>query len=417
MAKSKTKFPLEFLFQQRDPTALPIDNILEREENEYRHKTTEELLAMLKTEANSLYHSTIDRYRKLQKQFDPEFYPKITEVELGKLQSDEDINRELDVGHATKIFANYDEEMFQPIYCIKTPLKDEWTIVNGQHTATSTSAIVEGGFMKGYKPQNWKKFKVLVIYIETHNRAKAREAFALLNGEFSKGIDTFDIWKQHYLSVRLDKSGNPKYLLTSQIIDVMKEFYCVPLPEGHDDVGQPGAATHLSGIELLVGEDGDLTKLRFVFSNRNNYWNHMAVDAAEFGFYGNLFDYARLHNLNLNSKEGEQFMLDIHAVVQKVFRNMGKLKTTAQAAFKKYRFEQFTDQNATGGAFNRDLYFAYKVYRVLGGTFELPGFDELYTNKGVDSIQYMDKEIDFINKYLPIDKHIVKKSIQLPKKK
>jgi hypothetical protein len=416
----KTAFPLVFKVTKRDPNDFPIENILEREVDEYREKYVEELLASIQTEANDAYHRGVERYQKLGKTFKAEFYPKVTEVEIGKLKSDEDINRELDVAHATDIFVNYDEQCFQPVYCIKTPGKDEWTIVNGQHTATSTAAIVEGGFMtingKKVPSKNWKKFKILVIYIETHDRSTAREAFALLNGEMSKRIDVFDKWKQHYLSVRLDNSANPVYKHTYNLIQILKQYNCTPLPADHDDVGEPGAITHLAGVESLA-PTADYSKVIFVFSTRDKFWNNLSVDNAELGFYGTLFEFAQAENVDMNGSDWDQFLNDLHATVQGVYRTMNKLKSNASKAFKQYRFEQFTDKDGKGAGFTLSLYFAYQAYIKLGGKFVIKALKDLHVHKGVDALQYLEaKQITQINTHASATNQIVKRSIQLPKK-
>lgn len=416
----KYNFPLTFNFVKRDLNDFPIENILDREVDEYREKYVEQLLASIQTEANDAYHRGIERYQKLGKTFKAEFFPKVTKVEIGKLKSDEDINRELDVGHATDIFVNYDEQCFQPVYCIKTPGKDEWTIVNGQHTASSTAAIVEGGFMtidgKKVASKNWKKFKILVIYIETHDRSKAREAFALLNGEMSKRIDVFDKWKQHYLSVRLDQSANPIYKHTFNLIQILKQYNCTPLPADHDDVGEPGAITHLAGVESLA-PTADYSKATFVFKTRDEFWNNLAVDNAELGFYGTLFDFAQAENIDMNSNDWNQFLVDLHATVQGVYRNMTKLKSNATKAFKQYRFEQFTDKAGKGSGFTLSLYFAYQAYIKLGGNFIIKGFKDLHVHKGVDALQYLETtQITQINTHASTSNQLVKRTIQVPKK-
>jgi len=418
----KSTFPLTFTPVQRNQNDLPIENILERDVGEYREKYVAELLEMIQSEANDAYHKGVERYEKTKKTFSVKLYPKVTEVEIGKLKSDEDINRELDVGHATDIFTSYDEQCFQPVYCIKTPNKDEWTIVNGQHTASSTAAIVQAGLMtdekgKRISPKNWAKFKILVIYIETDDRSKAREAFALLNGEMSKKIDVFDKWKQHYLSVRLDSSANPVYKHTYNLIQILKDCNCTPLPIDHDDVGEPGAITHLAGVETLA-PTADYSKVKFVFKTRDTFRNNKPVDNAELGFYGTLYDFAFEENVEMNSKDWQQFLQDLHATVHGVYRNMNQLKTKASKAFKQYRYEQFTDKDGKGAGFTLSLYFAYQVYVKLGGTFVIKALKDLHVHKGIDAIQYLEaEEIKKINAHLAASKQITKRTVALPKKK
>lgn len=412
---NKVIFPITFNVITRNPHDRPINNILERKDGEYAQISISDLVDKVDTGSNIEFNSALTRYQTLSIMFDPANFPTAKMVPLGLLASDEDIQRELDVPHATNIYAYFDEERVQAIQAVKTPGKEEYTMVNGQHTATGVALIVASGRMKGWKAKDWKKFPMLVSYIETTDRSKARETFALLNGEMSKEITTFDHWKQHYLSVRLDKSGNPKYLHTAKLIQILKDNGCIPLPEGHDDAGQPGALTHINAVETAA-KNGDYDKLKFIMSSRNKFWNNLPVDNTEFGFYGSLFDITEDENILRNTAEWDAFMMDLHAVVQTVFRGMPKLKSSVTKAYKKYRYDQFLDKNANV-PFNVTLYVAFKIYKMLGGTFAIPALENLYVNKSVDVTHYLDaSEITYINTLVPAQKKIKGKVVVMPKK-
>ena len=312
----KSKFGITFDYHKRDKTGRQINNILERKPGQYAQISIEDLVNKVNTGGNIDFMSALERYQKLAIMFDPANFPVTGMVLLGDLASDEDIQRELDVPHATNIFAYFDEQRVQSIQAVKTPGKQEYTMVNGQHTATTVALIVASGLMKGWKAKDWKKFPILVSYIETLDRSKARETFALLNGEMSKDITTFDHWKQHYLSVRLDGSKNPKYLHTAKLIEILKKYECVPLPEDHDDAGMAGAVTHLNAVETAA-KGGDYEKLEFIFANRNKFWNSLPVDNTEFGFYGTLLDITEAESVLRNTQEFDEFVEDIHAVVDR----------------------------------------------------------------------------------------------------
>jgi hypothetical protein len=408
-------FPVSFTFNKRAANGRQINNILERQVGQYAQVSIIDLVNKVNTGSNVDFLSALERYQKLAIMFDPANFPVSKLVPLGVLASDEDIQRELDIPHATHIFAYFDEQRVQSIQAVKTPGKEEYTMVNGQHTATSVALIVASGLMKGWKAKDWKKFPILVSYIETNDRSKARETFALLNGEMSKEISTFDHWKQHYLSVRLDGSGNPKYLHTAKLIETLKKYNCTPLPEGHDDAGMPGAVTHLNAVET-AGKLGNYDKVEFIFSNRDKFWNNLPVDNTEFGFYGSLFDITEDQNILRKSKDFEAFMVDIHAVVQQVFSGMPKLKASVTKAYKRYRYDQFLDKNASV-PFNVALYVCYKVYKMLGGTYDIPALNSLYVNKNVDVIHYLtDTETAYINTFVPAKSRIKVKTVAMPKK-
>lgn len=413
-AKSIPSFPLSFNQVKRDPDERQINNILEREEGAYAQRTVSELVKSVDTGSNIEFNSAKTRYQKLQTLFDPANFPVAAYVPLGVMTSDEDIQRELDIPHATNIYAYFDEQRVQAIQVIKTPGKEEYTIVNGQHTATSIALIVASGLMKGWKAKDWKKFPVTVTYIETNDRSKARETFALLNGEMSKEISTFDHWKQHYLSVRLDQNGNPAYLHTYKLIGLLKQYNCVPLPQGHEDAGLPGAVTHLDAVETAAKNE-NYERLEFILQNHDAFWNNLPLDAAEFGFYGTLLDIAEEENILRNTDEWNYFLVHLHAVVQKVFKGMPKIKTSVSKAYKKYRYDQFFDKNASV-PFSVALYVAYKVYQKLGGTFSIPKLENMYVHKNVDVINYLtDSEVEYINKHVPAKSKLKNKAVTIPK--
>jgi hypothetical protein len=404
----KSKFPLQYFYPSKNPNALPINDLLQK--TEYDDFAVEELLEGLRDKSNTSYWDAVANWKRKTTKVDPSLYPKFAFVEIGKMTSDQDINRQLNVGHATKIFAQYDPELFLPIYCIKTPGKDEWTIVNGQHTVTGTAAIVFEGFMKGVNKKHWKKFKVLVIYIETHKREKAREAFALLNGEMSLPIATYDVWKQHYLSVVLDQSKNPKYLHTYEIIMRLRKGNIVPLPDGHDEEGQPGALTHLDGIMSMCPFDPskevqDYSKLDWFISIRSKYLYDTCVDNAELGFFGRIFDLTEEHNIDRDDSKFIECMDGIMSVVQTIFKGLPTCKKYSVQAYKSWRGDNFGIADTGNMGFNGPLYFAYQTYRKLGGTFDIPKLYDMFNHKGKDALCYLDETyIERINGYMKNNK-------------
>jgi hypothetical protein len=391
---TKSKFPLTYFYKAINPNQIPINDLLQQ--TKYKDRKLKELLANLQDQNNTTYYDALKNWAGKIKKIDPTMFPKYKLVELGKMKSDQDINRELDIGHCTNIFQNYDPEMFQPIYCIKTPGKDEWSIVNGQHTATATAAVVFENLVEGVKGKDWEKFQVLVIYIETHSREKAREAFALLNGEMSLQIARYDIWKQHYLSVKLDFSGNPRYKHTYDIIMLLRKYGVIPLPEDHDESGQPGALTHLSGIEEMAKfnpnkEYQDYSKLEWYLQMRNKFLYDADVNDIELGFYGTIYDLTETYNIDRSDTAFEQCMEDIMAVVQNIFLDMPTLKKQAVAAYKAYKGDNYGVADTNGMGKSGPIYFAYQAYRALGGTFNIPKLHNLFVHKNNDALFYLDQ--------------------------
>lgn len=417
----KRKFPLNYFYASKNPDLIPINDVLQQ--TTYKDYEVEELLEKLRDQNNTSYWEAVANWKRKVK-VDPDMYPKFACVEIGKMTSDQDINRELNVGHATNIFAKYDPEMFLPIYCIKTPGKDEWSIVNGQHTATGTAAVVFNGFMKGVKAKDWKKFKILVIYIETSNREKAREAFALLNGEMSLKISDYDTWKQHYLSVVLDKSKNPKYIHTHEIIMRLRAANIIPLPEEHDETGQPGALTHLAGVLTMCpfnpnSDQQDYSKLEWWIAMRSKFLYNENVDNVELGFFGRLYDYTEENNIDRNDPEFVNCVEAIMAVAQIIFKGLPTCKKHSVMAYKAWRGDNFGVADTSGMGFSGPLYFCYQIYRILGGTYNIDKLYNLFKHKEQDAVTYLDPTyIQRINDHLPDSNKVVRSKYNLePTKK
>jgi hypothetical protein len=420
--KLRNKFPLSYFYPSKNPDQIPINDVLQQ--TTYKECEVEELLEKLRDQNNTSYWEAVANWKRKVK-VDPDMYPKFTCVEIGKMTSDQDINRELNVGHATNIFAKYDPEMFLPIYCIKTPGKDEWSVVNGQHTLTGTAAVVFNGFMKGVKAKDWQKFKILVIYIETGNREKAREAFALLNGEMSLKISDYDTWKQHYLSVVLDKSKNPKYIHTQEIIMRLRAANIIPLPEEHDETGQPGALTHLAGVSTMCpfnpgSDQQDYNKLEWWIAMRSKFLYNENVDNVELGFFGRLYDYTEENNIDRNDPKFLSCVEGIMSVAQIIFKGLSTCKKHSVAAYKAYRGDNFGVADTSGIGFSGPLYFCYQIYRILGGTYNITKLYDLFKHKDKDAVTYLDPTyIQRINDYLPDTNKLVrsKYNIETTKKK
>jgi hypothetical protein len=420
----KKKFPIKFRFPPADEEMLAINDVFQQKK--YKDYSMEELLSKLTDDNNLDYGIEVAKWlNKVQVDYD--LYPKATMVELGKLKSDQDINRELNVSHATKIYGDYDPHLYQPIYCIKTPKKDKWTIVNGQHTATSTAGIVSDGWMKDWgkdSGKDWRNFKVLVIYVETNSRAKARKAFALLNGKMSLKIAKYDEWKQAYLSVKLDKEKDGEYVHLYNIILRMRDKGIIPLPEDHDDIGLPGACVHLSGIEAmckfdykLPPKDQDFTKLDFWLNFHERYLSDVAVDAAEYGIATRLLHHAEQSGVDVKSESFVQFVDDLMATWQRCFNgDFDFTKTVCVDAYVRYRGAAYNSPDKAGMGYDGSLYPIYKAYRHIGGTFELSSLENLFVKEDKDVIHYLSETvIKKINSFSPKNKQIVRKTYSLPK--
>ena len=104
------------------------------------------------------WQKLVAEYRKQNIILNPKLRPLVRMVKLGKLLIDEDIQRALDSKHCTKKIASiqyFDPRLLQVVYCIKTPGKEEYHAVDGQHTATTLAALIDAGLFDG--ESDWKK--------------------------------------------------------------------------------------------------------------------------------------------------------------------------------------------------------------------------------------------------------------------
>ena len=137
---------------------------------------------------------------------DPNLRPLVKMVKLGMLLIDEDIQRALDLKHCKKIAMPgiFNPSLLQVVFCVKTPGKEEYHAVDGQHTATLSAALIDAGLFA--LETDWREIEMPVLYIETDNKAFARKAFALINGKGKKKISPWYEHRTKVMSVRIDGS-------------------------------------------------------------------------------------------------------------------------------------------------------------------------------------------------------------------
>ena len=77
----------------------------------------------------------------------------------------------------------------------------------------------------------------------------------------------------------------------------------------------------------------------------------------------------------------------------------------------------FADKSASA-PFTVELYVAYKVYRLLGGTFDIPKLQIMYVHKKIDVINYLaETEIKHINTLVNAKSKIKAKKVVIPTNK
>jgi hypothetical protein len=194
----------------------------------------------------------IAEYRKQGIILNPKLRPLVRMVKLGVILIDEDIQRALDAKHCTKKIAAiqcFDPRLLQVVYCVKTPGKDEYHAVDGQHTATTLAAMIDAGLFDG--ETDWRDVEVAVLYIETTNKAFARKAFSLINGKGKKKISAWYDHRTKVLSVRIDASTDAEDVEAEHKQSICEKYDCYPVDEDSVHAGTTaGTFTHMQAFNL-----------------------------------------------------------------------------------------------------------------------------------------------------------------------
>ena len=161
--------------------------------------------------------SVVRSYKKSGKVFDPTLRPRVAMIQLSKIKIDEDIQRDLDPQHVSKIASQelFDPRLLQTIFCAKMPGKNEYHAVDGQHTATVIAAMVQAGLFVG--EDDWTTVEVAVSYIETSDKSFARRAFDTINGSGKKRQSRWGRHRIRVQSVRIDGSKEEKMVEVSKL--------------------------------------------------------------------------------------------------------------------------------------------------------------------------------------------------------
>lgn len=224
--------------------------------------------------ATQAWNSTIRRYHRVKKTFDPKLRPRVAMIPLSQIFIDEDIQRALNRKHAVNIVDEdyFDPRLLQTIFCAKMPGKNEYHAVDGQHTATVIAALVESGLFDG--ESDWRTVTVAVAYIETDDKSFARNAFALINGRGKVRIST---WAQHRTrvqSVRIDGNRLPDNVEAELKQQICERHECYPVDKDSELVGLPGTFTHMEALNL------ENVELELCCNWHNTYFHYQNIDGS-----------------------------------------------------------------------------------------------------------------------------------------
>lgn len=307
------------------------------------------------------WQKLVAEYKKQNISFNPRLRPLVKMIKLGLILIDEDIQRLLDAKHCTKKIAaieNFDPRLLQVIYCVKTPGKNEYHAVDGQHTATTIGAMIAAGLFDS--ESDWREVEVAVLYIETTSKAFARKAFALING---KGKKKISVWYEHrtkVMSVRIDGSTDPEDVEAERRQTICEKYNCYPVDKDSIYVGKPGTFTHMEALNL----DDEILEVACKF--HNDYFHYDAIDGSLWFIIHDIFKSFKAAKIELTDK----FLGELAGILQVYFAGLYEFHQSVKGAHG--RWGEYTYGYPV--AWDDDSIAAVLVmlYKKLGGTQQVP---------------------------------------------
>ena len=377
--KNSVDFPIKWEPSKVKGTR-KVNNKLARKEGEFYVKTVAERLEEVNHPNNQGLHDAVEDYYKKGITFSLKNLPKHRKVKLKDILIDEDIQREIDEVHVMHIVQGFDARRVNPIFAVKFPEEDTYHCTDGQHTVVSLAKLAQAGLIDEIDESDWEEMEVDVLYVETTDRAFAREHFAFINGVGKKKVDEYDNHKQRVLSYRLDGNTNQEYALAAEKQTICEENNVFPIgKEDEENLGIPGTLTHLAAIKTMKPEI-----LKFIAKNHNKFWKDEVVDAAEFSFNKHLYNKAQVP---VDDEKFVQFLTDLNAIIKGLFTNPSQLSTVVSDAYAAYSKTVYgTTKSVHDTAL---LNVVLKIYQKLGGTYPVPDIVLSHTEAGHDLYNFL----------------------------
>lgn len=303
----------------------------------------------------------VAEYQKKGIKLDPKLRPLVKMVKLGSICIDEDIQRALDSKHCTTICSidNFKTQLLQVVYCIKIPGREEYHAVDGQHTITLLSALIDAGIFSG--EESWREVEVPVLYIETSSRAFARKAFALINGKGKKKISPWYEHRTKVLSVRIDGSDDHDDKIAERKQKICEKYECYPVDKESAFVGLPGTFTHMEALGL------DSKVLELACKWHNEYFHYDEIDGSLWFIMNDLYKSFNAAKIPL----ADSFLQELAAILQQYFAGLHQFHQCVHRAHLKwgkhvYGYEDFPWQEDSIAC------LLMQLYQRLGGTHRIP---------------------------------------------
>lgn len=291
---------------------------------------------------------------------DPNLRPLVKMVKLGMLLIDEDIQRALDPKHCKKIAMPgiFNPSLLQVVFCVKTPGKEEYHAVDGQHTATVIAALVDAGLFA--MEADWREIEVPVLYIETSSKSFARKAFALINGKGKKKISPYYEHRTKVMSVRIDDSDDDDDREALRKQEICEQYHCYPIDDEGPFVGKPGTFTHMQALNL----PDKVLELACRF--HNTYFHYDPIDGSLWFMINDIYKAFDAAKIPIT----DEFLNELAGILQGYFAGLHGFHQSVKGAHLRWGIHTYGYEQG----WNDDSIAATLVmlYKKLGGTQSIP---------------------------------------------
>lgn len=286
-----------------------------------------------KLNKSAVWKKTIKAWLAQNKTFDMSRFPKVSDEELGVLDIEEDIQRELDEKHCAKTIANpdvFDPALLQPVICIKTS-KGKFISIDAQHSVSTVAALIDAGLVPGHT--DWQKFKYPFMYIETDNLAYARKAFGILNGKGKKKQSAYQDLRNSVFAIRIDKDKSDKDdVELEKKVATAEKFNCFPVEVDSDLSKYPGTFTNIATFKTLNTDE-----ISVACGWHDNYFHYENVHVSLFFAFRDIIRQSDVAKIKLTPK----FLEELAALVQNLFGNLSQFQESVTEAHRRWTTKRY----------------------------------------------------------------------------
>lgn len=256
--------------------------------------------------------------------YTPEHFGRVGYVPMGKVFSNLDIQRHIEVSHiGSNILPILDPRITQPINVVYHKEQDIYTAWDGQQTASTIYSLLKYGLID---LDNWEEFPLKANIIDADltvpgsnitGEAVANFGFRTINGtKAKKPVDPYYVMRSEHNGVRLYDSDLQEDVHSNQMWTTMEKHNMLPAATVGTDKKLPGHIAHISGMKSMAGHDSntfDIKTFERVISFLSEYFNtDNGINSSFYMAIAELFELIKDQNLEMgfNQEQFAQFIKD-----------------------------------------------------------------------------------------------------------